>query len=75
MESEKDRLLLEKKRIEDLLAAYKKELDFGEPGDDMDPHGEEADETEEKLTFEGVRVVLEKRVSRITARLQELEQG
>ena len=65
----KETLIAEKEKIEKLLAAYKKELDFGEPGDDKDPHGAEADEAEEFATYTAVKEVLEKRLKTIEKEL------
>lgn len=69
MKQTKEQLLAEKQKIEELLKVYESELDFGEPGDDSDPHGEEADEAEEFATYLGVREVLQKRLKKIEAEL------
>lgn len=66
----KEQLLAEKQKIEELLKVYESELDFGEPGDDSDPHGEEADETEEFATYLGVKEVLQKRLRNIENELR-----
>ena len=73
MKQTKEQLLAEKQKIEELLKAYESELDFGEPGDDRDPHGGEADEAEEIATYLGVKQVLQKRLDAIGAELQKLE--
>ena len=65
MKTSRETLLAEKKKIEELLSAYKKELNFGDPGDDSDIHGEEADEAEEEATYLAVKNVLEKRLRTI----------
>lgn len=67
----KETLQAEKEKIEGLLAAYKEELDFGDPGDDKDPHGEEADEAEEIATYAAVKEVLEKRLKTIEQQLHQ----
>lgn len=69
MASRKEILFAEKKKIEELLQAYKGELNFGDAGDDSDPHGEEADEAEEEATYLAVKNVLEKRLRAIEREL------
>ncbi len=66
----KEQLLVEKQKIEELLETYKSELNFGDPGDDTDPHGEEADEAEEYATYLGVKEVLQKRLKAIRHELR-----
>ena len=70
MKQTKEQLLAEKQKIEELLKVYESELDFGEPEDDPDPHGEEADETEEFATYLGVKEVLQKRLRNIEHELR-----
>ncbi len=65
MSTNKEALLAEKKKIEELLRAYEKELSFGDPDDDPDVHGEEADEAEEEATYLAVKRVLERRLRTI----------
>ena len=67
--TKREALLAEKKKIEELLLAYANELNFGDAGDDPDPHGEEADETEEKATFLAVKNILERRLRTIEAEI------
>lgn len=69
MSSRKDALLAEKKKIEELLRAYEQELNFGDADDDSDPHGEEADEAEEKATYLAVKNILERRLRTIEKEL------
>ncbi|MDO8751984.1 MAG: hypothetical protein Q7J22_00300 [Candidatus Wolfebacteria bacterium] len=70
MKHTKEQLLAEKEKLEELLRVYKSELNFGDSGDDADPHGEEADETEEFATYLGVKEVLQKRLNTIQNELR-----
>ncbi|MAF79819.1 hypothetical protein CL629_01940 [bacterium] len=67
--TQKEQLLAEKEKIENLLSAYKDELGFG---DDENLVDEETDEAEEFATYLGVKDVLQKRLRRIEADLQKL---
>ncbi|MEK7479199.1 MAG: hypothetical protein AAB634_01540 [Patescibacteria group bacterium] len=68
--TKQETLLAEKKKIEELLNAYAGELNFGDAGDDPDPHGEEADEAEEKATYLAVKQILERRLRAIENELR-----
>ncbi|MDP3725489.1 MAG: hypothetical protein Q8R20_03415 [Nanoarchaeota archaeon] len=65
MKTSKETLLAEKKKIEELLRAYEKELNFGDTDDDSGPHDEEADEAEEAATYLAVKKILAHRLQKI----------
>jgi DnaK suppressor protein len=69
----KNRLLQEKKEIEDDLKQFNTELDFGE---DLSPHlEEEADEIEEETYYEGTKKSQEKRLKQIAKALRKINNG
>jgi len=65
----KNKLLEEKKEIEESLKQFSKELDFG---DELE---EEADETEEEIYYEGTKRSQESRLKQINKALSKIRKG
>ncbi|MCL4400027.1 hypothetical protein M1506_01995 [Patescibacteria group bacterium] len=68
----KEKLLSEKKLIEENMKRFESELDFG---DDTDHMEEEADEVEEMTNYLSVKDNQDKRLKQIEVALERIENG